>query len=74
MQVQYLSFDTQISYFEKTKEAIKLRIGEAEAEKLCNNALYLIGLGMEVSTKLLITTSFSSFKKFHLLFKMKSDI
>lgn len=74
MQVQYLSFDTQISYFEKTKEAIKLRIGEAEAEKLCNNALYLIGLGMEMSIKLLITTSFSSFKKFHLLFKMKSDI
>lgn len=74
MQVQYLSFDTQISYFEKTKEAIKLRIGEAEAEKLCNNALYLIGLGMEMSIKLLITTSFSSFKKFHLFFKMKSDI
>ncbi|KAJ3699340.1 hypothetical protein LUZ61_003045 [Rhynchospora tenuis] len=43
--VQYLSFNTQISYFEKTKEAIKFRIGEAEAEKLCNDALYLIGLG-----------------------------
>ncbi|KAF3331531.1 GDSL esterase/lipase [Carex littledalei] len=43
--VQYLSFDAQISYFEKTKEVIKLRIGEAEAEKLCNDALYLIGLG-----------------------------
>ena len=69
MQVQYLSFDAQITYFEKTKKAIKLRIGEAEAEKLCNNALYLIGLGMEVSIKLLITTSFSSFKKFHLLLK-----
>jgi hypothetical protein len=53
MQVQYLSFDTQISCFEKTREAIKLRIGEAEAEKLCNDALYLIGLGKEVSIELL---------------------
>ena len=50
-----------------------INFASGEAEKLCNNALYLIGLGMEVSIKLLITTSFSSFKKFHLLSKMKSD-
>ncbi|XP_010906926.1 GDSL esterase/lipase At5g37690 [Elaeis guineensis] len=43
--VQKLSFDDQITCLEKTKAAITLKIGEKAAEKLCNEAVYFIGLG-----------------------------
>ncbi|CAA2974298.1 GDSL esterase lipase At5g37690 [Olea europaea subsp. europaea] len=43
--IQRLSFDDQIKNFEKTKESIKARIGEEAANKLCNEAVYFIGLG-----------------------------
>ncbi|KAJ3694835.1 hypothetical protein LUZ60_000212 [Juncus effusus] len=43
--VQYMSFDSQIDCFEKTKEAIKAKIGDKAAEKLSNEALYLVALG-----------------------------
>ncbi|KAF6150231.1 hypothetical protein GIB67_000105 [Kingdonia uniflora] len=38
-------FDDQIMGFEKTKEAIKVKLGEAKANKLCNEAIYYIGIG-----------------------------
>lgn len=47
LQLQYLSFDAQIDAFEKVKEGIKAKIGAAGAEKLSNEALYLIGLGIQ---------------------------
>ncbi|XP_030523842.1 GDSL esterase/lipase At5g37690 [Rhodamnia argentea] len=43
--IQRLSFDDQINYFNKTKDAISAKIGEVAANKLCNKALYFIGLG-----------------------------
>ncbi|GFY97561.1 SGNH hydrolase-type esterase superfamily protein [Actinidia rufa] len=43
--IQRLSFDDQISNFEKTKETIKTKIGGESAEKLCNEAMYFIGIG-----------------------------
>ncbi|XP_072982104.1 GDSL esterase/lipase At5g37690-like [Typha latifolia] len=43
--VQKLSFDDQINCFEKTKIAISSKIGKVAAAKLCNEALYFIGLG-----------------------------
>ncbi|CAL5326715.1 unnamed protein product [Camellia sinensis] len=43
--IQRLSFDDQIKNFEKTKQAIKAKIGEEKAEKLCNEAMYFIGIG-----------------------------
>ncbi|KAG1334146.1 GDSL esterase/lipase [Cocos nucifera] len=43
--VQKLSFDDQITCFEKTKAAITLKIGEKASEKLCNEAVYFIGFG-----------------------------
>ncbi|KAJ8471295.1 hypothetical protein OPV22_025638 [Ensete ventricosum] len=43
--IQKLSFDDQISCFEKTKVAITRKIGKLAAKRLCNDALYFIGLG-----------------------------
>ncbi|GFY90758.1 SGNH hydrolase-type esterase superfamily protein [Actinidia rufa] len=43
--IQRLSFDDQVSNFEKTKEAINTKIGGEAAEKLCNEAMYFIGIG-----------------------------
>ncbi|XP_050270031.1 GDSL esterase/lipase At5g37690 [Quercus robur] len=43
--IQRLSFDDQIKYFEKTKETMKNKIGEVAANKLCNEAMYFIGIG-----------------------------
>ncbi|KAF3331532.1 GDSL esterase/lipase [Carex littledalei] len=43
--VQYLSFDSQIDAYEKVNEGVKAKIGAAAAEKLSNEALFLIGLG-----------------------------
>ncbi|MQL76969.1 hypothetical protein Taro_009381 [Colocasia esculenta] len=43
--IQKLSFDDQITCFEKTKEAIAAKIGVASANKLVSKALYFIGLG-----------------------------
>ncbi|KAF9664082.1 hypothetical protein SADUNF_Sadunf17G0119200 [Salix dunnii] len=43
--IQRLSFYDQIDCFKKTKESIKAKIGEAAANKLCNEAMYFIGLG-----------------------------
>ncbi|KAK4490418.1 hypothetical protein RD792_001095 [Penstemon davidsonii] len=43
--IQTLSFHEQINKFQRTKESIKAKIGEGEANKLCNEAVYIIGIG-----------------------------
>ncbi|KAG5529691.1 hypothetical protein RHGRI_030161 [Rhododendron griersonianum] len=44
--IQRLSFDDQIKDFEKTREAIKMKLGgDQAAEKFCNEAMYFIGIG-----------------------------
>ncbi|KAH7655957.1 GDSL lipase/esterase protein [Dioscorea alata] len=43
--LQKLSFDDQITCFEKTKVAIAAKIGDTAAEKLSNQAVYFIGMG-----------------------------
>ncbi|GMI73933.1 hypothetical protein like AT5G37690 [Hibiscus trionum] len=43
--IQRLTFDDQINYFKKTKERIRAKIGEAAANKLCNEATYFVGIG-----------------------------
>ncbi|OMP08917.1 Lipase, GDSL [Corchorus olitorius] len=43
--IQRLTFDDQINYFKKTKERIRAKIGDAAANKLCNEAMYFIGIG-----------------------------
>lgn len=47
LQVQYLSFDAQIDAYEKVNEGVKAKIGDAAAKKLSNEALFLIGLGIQ---------------------------
>ncbi|KAI8536492.1 hypothetical protein RHMOL_Rhmol10G0260900 [Rhododendron molle] len=43
--IQRLSFDDQIKNFEKTREAIKMKLGgDQAAEKFCNEAMYFIGI------------------------------
>ncbi|KAK4493198.1 hypothetical protein RD792_017940 [Penstemon davidsonii] len=42
--IQTLSFHEQINKFQRTKESIKAKIGEGEANKLCNEAVYIIGI------------------------------
>ncbi|XP_022143413.1 GDSL esterase/lipase At5g37690 [Momordica charantia] len=43
--IQRLSFDDQIQSFNKTKRAIRGKIGEEAAKKHCNEAMYFIGIG-----------------------------
>ncbi|KAK8630583.1 hypothetical protein V6N13_079370 [Hibiscus sabdariffa] len=43
--IQRLTFDDQINYFKTTKERIRAKIGEAAANKLCNEATYFVGIG-----------------------------
>lgn len=43
--IQRMTFDDQIKSFEKTKEAIKAKIGQEAAEKHVNQAVYFIGMG-----------------------------
>ncbi|PHT99686.1 GDSL esterase/lipase [Capsicum chinense] len=43
--IQRMTFDDQINSFEKTKEAIKAKIGQEAAEKHVNEAVYFIGMG-----------------------------
>lgn len=50
LQVQKLSFDDQIICFQKTKDVITLKIGEKPSEKLCNEALFLVGLGIHMTS------------------------
>jgi hypothetical protein len=45
VQVQYLSFDEQISCFEIVKKAMIAKIGKDAAEAAANAALFQIGLG-----------------------------
>lgn len=72
-QVQKLSFDDQITCFEKTKAAITLKIGEKASEKLCNEAVYFIGLGMAISTSYIITSmSYILKHKCNVFFKFSS--
>ncbi|XP_057441997.1 GDSL esterase/lipase At5g37690 isoform X2 [Lotus japonicus] len=40
-----LSFDDQINYFKKTKEAITTKVGEEAANKHFNGAMHFIGIG-----------------------------
>ncbi|XP_051140882.1 GDSL esterase/lipase At5g37690 [Andrographis paniculata] len=43
--IERLTFDDQINNFAKTKVWMKNKIGEEEANKLCNEALYFVGIG-----------------------------
>ncbi|KAE8660749.1 GDSL esterase/lipase [Hibiscus syriacus] len=43
--IQRLTFDDQINYFKRAKETIRAKIGEAAANKLCNEATYFVGIG-----------------------------
>ncbi|XP_020587229.1 GDSL esterase/lipase At5g37690 [Phalaenopsis equestris] len=43
--VEKLSFDDQITCFQKTAEAIRKKIGNVASKKLLNEAVYFIGLG-----------------------------
>ncbi|KAK4776865.1 hypothetical protein SAY86_005553 [Trapa natans] len=43
--IQRLSFDDQIESFNKTKQAIVGKIGQAAADRFSNKALYFIGIG-----------------------------
>ncbi|KAE9606104.1 putative triacylglycerol lipase [Lupinus albus] len=43
--IERLSFDDQINYFKKTKEAIRTKIGDEDANRHCNEAIYFIGIG-----------------------------
>jgi len=45
LQVQYLSFDEQITCFETVKKAMIAMIGKEAAEAAVNAALFQIGLG-----------------------------
>jgi hypothetical protein len=45
LQVEYLSFDNQISYFEQTKNKMISKIGKKAAEEVVNGAIFQIGLG-----------------------------
>ena len=47
MQVQYLSFDSQISSFEQIKDAMIAKIGKKAAEETVNGAIFQIGLGKD---------------------------
>lgn len=43
--IERLTFDDQIEKFESTKQSMRTKIGEEAANKLCNEALYFIGIG-----------------------------
>eukprot|EP00268_Persea_americana_P066164 TRINITY_DN8950_c0_g1_i1.p1 TRINITY_DN8950_c0_g1~~TRINITY_DN8950_c0_g1_i1.p1 ORF type:complete len:405 (-),score=61.35 TRINITY_DN8950_c0_g1_i1:197-1411(-) len=43
--IQRLSFDDQITCFEKTKSTIEAKIGVEASNKMLNQAVYLIGMG-----------------------------
>ncbi|KAI3451291.1 hypothetical protein Pfo_007956 [Paulownia fortunei] len=43
--IQRLSFEDQIKNFETTKQSMKTKIGDEAANKLCNEAVYFIGIG-----------------------------
>ncbi|KAK6150314.1 hypothetical protein DH2020_015246 [Rehmannia glutinosa] len=43
--IERLSFDDQIKNFEATKQSMKTKIGDEAANKLCNEAVYFIGIG-----------------------------
>lgn len=45
MQIQRLTFDDQINYFKDTKESIRAKIGDVAANKLCNEAMFFVGIG-----------------------------
>jgi hypothetical protein len=45
LQVQYLSFDNQISSFEQIKNAMTAKIGKKAAVETVNGAIFQIGLG-----------------------------
>jgi hypothetical protein len=52
LQVQYLSFDSQISSFEQIKNAMIAKIGKKAAEETINGAIFQIGLGKNVDSDL----------------------
>ncbi|XP_044468958.1 GDSL esterase/lipase At5g37690-like [Mangifera indica] len=43
--IQRLTFDDQINYFKDTKESIRAKIGDVAANKLCNEAMFFVGIG-----------------------------
>ena len=48
LQIQKLSFGDQIDNFNKTKEGMKQKIGSEAAEKLCSEAIFFIGIGIDI--------------------------
>lgn len=48
-QIQRMSFDDQIDYFENTTKVIKKKIGERAGNNLLNEAIYFIGMGKKRS-------------------------
>jgi hypothetical protein len=45
LQVEYFSFDQQISCFDSVKKAMIAKIGKEAAEETVNAAMFQIGLG-----------------------------
>ncbi|XP_042043376.1 GDSL esterase/lipase At5g37690-like [Salvia splendens] len=43
--IERLSLDDQIEKFERTKQRMRAKIGDEAANKLCNEAVYFIGIG-----------------------------
>jgi len=52
LQVQYLSFDNQISSFEQIKNAMIAKIGKKATEETINGAIFQIGLGKNIASNL----------------------
>lgn len=67
MQIQRLSFDDQINYFETAKHTMRAKIGEKAANKLCNEATYLVGIGKQ-------RNNLSSFFIYHLKRRRASQL
>lgn len=44
-QIQRMSFDDQIDYFENTTKVIKAKLGEQAGNSFLNEAVYFIGMG-----------------------------
>ncbi|XP_057784126.1 GDSL esterase/lipase At5g37690 [Salvia miltiorrhiza] len=43
--IERLSFDDQIEKFKSTKQSMRTKIGDEASNKLCNEAVYFIGIG-----------------------------
>jgi hypothetical protein len=67
LQVEYFSFDQQISCFESVKKAMIAKIGKDAAEETVNAAMFQIGLGKATKTFPSQSVRFSTVNNVHLL-------